>query len=235
MNNDILNSVREMYDESAEYWNLTRSKTYGESKSLNWPVTQKYLDKLKAGQTLLDVGCGNGRLVSGLANNVRYLGFDFSKRLVTEAKRNFPLFEFEYGNMVEENTWEGKDMYDAIFSVAVLHHLPEREQQLFVLGHMRDKLKEHGFIYISVWNLWQEKYSQAHLDSIELKKKNKRWVEIPFAKKWKRFCFQMDVPYLIDLFPEAKLEIEEIYYADGEGNKSDIVNGRNIVVIAKKV
>ncbi len=231
MREDILRQVQQMYDESGTYWSLTRSKKYG--KSANWPVIQKYLDRLKPGMTVLDVGCGNGRLLSGLPTGVKYLGFDFSRTLLAEAKKSFPDHEFRYGNMVEPSAWRGLGKYEAIFCIAVLHHLPDREQQVYALKQMKKCVKRGGFLCLSVWNLWQEKFLQSHLDSLKLKERNERWVEIPFAKKWKRFCVQMDIPYLVEIMTEAGWEIEEIYFADQEGEKSDIRNGQNLIVRAE--
>lgn len=230
---DILLEVQKMYDEAGVYFSKTRSKKYGKSGTQNWPVTQSYLDKIKSGQSILDVGCGNGKLVSGFTKGVEYVGIDFSNTLLTEAKANFPDYDFRYGNIVEPNAWENLNKYDGIFCVAVLHHLPEREQQLYVLKNMGSLLKKEGFIFLSVWNLWQKRFLQNHIDSLELKKKNPRWVNIPFDNQWERFCVQMDIPYLVEMMEEAGLDLETIFYADKEGSKADILTGQNLVAVAK--
>lgn len=226
-----MSDVQKMYDESGTQWNATRRKKY--VHTLNWPVIQKYLDTLPGGSSILDVGCGNGRLVSGLPENALYTGIDFSRTLLHEAKKNFPDYDFRYANIVEESAWEALGRYNAVFCIAVLHHIPERDQQIFVLKHMKSHTEQGGFLCLSVWNLSQERFLQYHLDSLELKKGNDRWVEIPFAKKWKRFCFQMDIPYLVDIMSTAGWDITEIYFSDNAGRKSDIQTGQNIVVIAR--
>lgn len=220
-----------MYDEIGDHFSRTRQKTYGSSSS-NWPVTDKYLAKLHSGQAVLDIGCGNGKLVSGLPRGVEYLGTDFSKTLLNEARRLYPNNEFILGNVIDEDHWKNLGTYDAIFCVAVLHHIPEREQQLFVLRKAKSHLAKGGFMYLTVWNLWQEKFAQNHLDSQELKKQNPNWVEIPYDKKWKRFCVAYDMQALTDLVSEAGLNLQEIFYADREGTKSDILHGQNLVVVA---
>ncbi|MFH2019698.1 MAG: class I SAM-dependent methyltransferase [bacterium] len=230
---DILMQVQAMYDEAGVYFSKTRSKKYGTKGSQNWPVTQKYLDKVKSGQSVLDIGCGNGKLVSGLAKGAEYLGIDFSKTLLQEAKTNFPNYDFRYGNVVEPKAWKNLKKYDAIFCVAVLHHLPEKEQQVLVLKKMRSLLKNNGFIYLSVWNLWQKRFLQYHLDSLELKKENPRWVNIPFDTKWERFCVQMDIPYIVELMEEAGLDLETIFYAGKDGKRADVLTGQNLVAVAR--
>lgn len=230
---DILAQVQKMYDEAGVYFSKTRSKKYGEQGTQNWPVTQKYLDKIKSGQSILDVGCGNGKLVSGITKGVEYLGIDFSKTLLSEATKDFPGYVFRYGNIVEPVAWKNLKKYDVIFCVAVLHHLPERKQHLYVLKQMKAMLKKDGFVYLSVWNLWQKRFLQNHIDSLELKKENPRWVNIPFDKRWERFCVQMDIPYIVELMEEAGLDLETIFYADKEGDKADILTGQNLVAVAR--
>lgn len=222
-----------MYDEMGTHFSRTREKRYGEGESANWPVTDTYLQKLAAEQSVLDVGCGNGRLVSGLPQGVDYTGFDFSETLLSAARELYPKQTFIYGNVVEPAAWQNLSTYDAIFCVAVLHHIPHEEQQLFVLREMRKHLKKDGFLYLTVWNLWQEKYLSHHLRSAELKKHDEKWVSIPFMKQWERFCVAFDMRSLMDLMIKAGWNVEEIFYADREGERSDIMRGQNLVVVAR--
>lgn len=227
-----MSDVQKMYDEIGTHFSRTRQKTYGSSSS-NWRVTDSYLAKLTSGQKVLDIGCGNGKLVSGLPKGVEYTGTDFSKTLLEEARKLHPEHVFFYGNVVEPSHWKDLAKFDAIFCVAVLHHIPEKEQQIFVLKEAKKHLKKGGFLYLTVWNLWQEKFLQNHLDSAELKKIDEKWVEIPYDNKWKRFCVAYDVQSLTDLVSEAGLDAQEIFYADREGNKSDLMRGQNLVLVAK--
>lgn len=222
-----------MYDEIGSHFSRTREKTYGNGDSSNWPVTDKYLKKLKSGQCVLDIGCGNGKLVSGLPKGVEYVGTDFSKTLLSEAKKLYPKHHFRYGNVVESAHWAKLGQYDAIFCVAVLHHIPEKEQQIYVLTQAKKHLKKGGFLYLTVWNLWQERFLQNHLESLELKKSDEKWVEIPYNRDWKRFCVAFDIQTMSDLMRESGWDVTEMYYADREGNKADLLTGQNLVCLAK--
>jgi 2-polyprenyl-3-methyl-5-hydroxy-6-metoxy-1,4-benzoquinol methylase len=212
-----------MYDEIGTHFSRTRQKTYG-TNSLNWPVTDKYLARVKEDQSVLDIGCGNGKLVSGLREGVKYLGTDFSRTLLTEAKLLYPTHDFRYGDVVDSEHWEKLDKYDAIFCVAVMHHIPEREQQLYVLKEMKKHLKAKGFIYFTVWNLWQEKYLQYQIED---------HFEVPYNKKWKRYCVAYDIQTLTDLILESGLNVEQLFYADQSGNRADIMTGQNLVCLAR--
>ena len=181
----------------------------------------------------MDVGCGNGKLVSGLPAGVSYVGTDFSKTLLLEAHKLYPKHDFRYGDVVNPSHWAKLGKYDAIFCVAVLHHIPEKEQQLHVLKETKKHLKKGGFLYLTVWNLWQEKFLQNHLESTELKKTDEKWVEIPFNKQWRRFCVAFDIQTISNLMSESGWEVQELYYADSLGNKADIITGQNLVCVAK--
>lgn len=220
---DIIKSVQQMYDEIGSHFSRTRQKTYGNGESSNWRVTDQYLTKLKAGQSVLDIGCGNGKLVSGLPKDVKYLGTDFSKTLLDEARTLFPKHKFVFGDVVDSAHWKDLGKYDGIFCVAVLHHVPERKQQIYVLKECKKHLKAGGFLYLTVWNLWQEKFLQYQIDD---------HFEVPYNKQWKRYCVAYDIQTLTDLMMEAGLEVKEMFFADREGKKASVQTGQNLVCVA---
>lgn len=220
---DIMASIRDFYDEAGSHFSRTRQKTYG-TPSSNWPVTDKYLSQLKPGQCVLDIGCGNGKLVSGLPAGVTYVGTDFSKTLLNEAAKLYPGRDFRFGDVVDPEHWIKLPEFDAIFCVAVLHHIPEKARQLFALKQAKRHLKDDGFLYLTVWNLWQARYAQYQVDD---------HFEVPYNKRWKRYCVAFDIQSMTDLLSEAGFEVQELFYADREGKRSDIVSGQNLVVVAK--
>lgn len=173
---------------------------------------------------MLDIGCGNGKLVSGLPDGVTYVGTDFSRTLLAEANTLYPGRDFRFGNVVESKHWEGLREFDAIFGVAILHHIPGTAQQVRVLKEAKRHLKKGGFLYLTVWNLWQMKYAQYQVGD---------HFEVPYNKQWRRYCIAFDIQSMTDLLSEAGLQVQELFYADREGKKSDIVNGQNLVVVAK--
>lgn len=222
--------MQDFYNEAGVHFSRTRQKTYG-SGTHNWVVTDKYLKKLKSGQSILDIGCGNGKLVTGLPKGVAYLGTDFSQTLIDEAKVLHQEYEFQYGNVLAEKDWAKLGNYDAIFCVAVLHHIPTREKQLFVLRQIKKHLNPQGFVYLTVWNLWQERFLQYHQGE---------HVEVPYtqnfpdgSRQWKRYCVAYELPEMVELTSEAGLTVNEIFYADREGRKADVQTGENLVLVAK--
>jgi predicted SAM-dependent methyltransferase len=108
--------------------------------------------------------------------------------------------------------------------VAVLHHIPGRDEQLKVLKNSKKHLKDGGFLYLTVWNLWQKKFLQYQVED---------HFEVPYNKEWKRYCVAYDVQTLTDLMTEAGFDVLEMFYADRDGNKSDLMHGQNLVCVAK--
>ena len=58
-------------------------------------------------------------------------------------------------------------------------------------------------------------------------------VEVPYDKKWNRYCVAFDMQSLTNLVTEAGLDIHELFYADHAGNKADMLTGQNLVCVAK--
>lgn len=230
---DIRSQVQQFYNEAGGYFSKTRQKTYG-GKDATWVEVRSFIKNLPSKASVLDLGCGNGRLLTGLPENIHYTGVDFSTTLLGIARKLHPTRRFIYGDISKPSVWReiGEARYDAIFSIATLHHIPERSQQLYILRQVRKKLRKNGLVYISVWNLWQWRYLNFQLKSIRMKTRNIRWVNIPFANKWERFCFSFDKSYMRELVNNAGLKIEKIYYADKMGEKSEVRSGKNLVVIA---
>ena len=184
---DIVKGVRQFYDEAGEYFSKTRQKSYGEKGNSTWVELRPYLKKLKKDDKVLDLGCGNGRLLTGIKRKVDYLGIDFSKTLVGEAKRLHKGKKFVVADISKPEAWAKLPQYDAIFCVATLHHVPERKQQLYIMRKFKKHLKESGFACITVWNLLQKRYLGNHMRNLGLKMQNPRWLKVPFAGNWERF------------------------------------------------
>jgi trans-aconitate methyltransferase len=76
----------------------------------------------RAGEHILDLGCGTGTLTRALANaNARVFGLDSSAEMVEAARAAYPELRFEVGDG-EALEFEGE--FDAVFSNAALHWMP---------------------------------------------------------------------------------------------------------------
>jgi SAM-dependent methyltransferase len=214
---DIVTQVKETYERIAPYFSRTRVNA--------WPEMEKYQNMLTTGSSVLDLGCGNGRLLNGITAKIDYMGVDFSNGLIDEAKKLHPKNRFVVADVLDEKFWESLPTFDVIFGVALFHHIPERKQQLYVLDQMKKHLNDSGFIYISVWNLWKKKFWGEHLKSLPLKFRNWRWVMIPFQHKTPCFYTALDMRYLGNIIKSSGLKVNDVYFSDKK---------RNIIAIAKR-
>ena len=93
-----------------------------------WEKGRALVDHLapKPGEHILDLGCGTGQLTSEIAaREAQVLGLDLSVEMIAEARRKFPALLFE---AADARTLRFTGEFDAVFSNAALHWIPEAEQ-----------------------------------------------------------------------------------------------------------
>lgn len=148
----ILDLVQTGYNDIAPEFDLTRKKEI-------WPKTRELSQEVKGGDKILDLACGNGRLLEALKHKkVKYLGIDNSDKLIEIAKVNYPGYKFITGDMLFlDKAVNDTDKYNYIFCLAALQHIPSRNLRLQVLRSIKKHLEDDGKVFISNWNLWSSK------------------------------------------------------------------------------
>lgn len=141
----LIRDSRQNYDSFAESFSLTRGHL--------WPGVGRLLEgNLKAGDKVLDIGCGNGRFFDFFREKgAKYTGVDNSEKLISIARAKFPGADFKIADAL--NLPFGGNVFDSVFSLAVLHHIPSGEyRQKFFEEAMR-ALKPGGIMIVMVWDL----------------------------------------------------------------------------------
>lgn len=161
----LLALVKDNYEEITVSFNSTRTKHI-------WPELVKLTAWVIDGDRILDVGCGNGRLLQALGGkNIEYLGLDGNAELIETAKSSWKMsaslrsgdWQFINGDILKLNKIPEQD-FNYVYCIAVLHHLPGENLRVEALKQMKNKIKPDGKIILTVWNLWnQDKYKRLIL------------------------------------------------------------------------
>lgn len=235
----ILEKVKVDYSRIAPDFSRTRQKY--------WEEMRGFAKRLKPGDRVLDLGCGNGRLYEVLKDlSISYLGVDNSPVLIEFAKKRWNENEkrkFLVGEATDLKWYRG-EKYNAVFMIAVLHHIPSRELRAKVLANVAEILEKDGLLIMTNWNLFEGKYPVYILKNIFKKIGGKSSLDfMDTLIPWKdaatgevmalRYVHAFTLRELSHLVKEAGLEIIENFYSLG-GEKVHWWNGKNIVTIAKK-
>jgi SAM-dependent methyltransferase len=208
---------------------------FDETRKWLWPEFDFFKKHLKNDLTILDFGCGNGRLYE-FFEKVNYIGIDNNKEFIKIAQKNYPSAKFVLGNLIQmPSTYQA----DLIFSIASFHHVPSlvlRKKSIHVL---KQNLKHDGLLILFVWNLFQKKYIKYIFKSIfkfviTFGKYDWNDTFIPWGKSdVKRYYHAFTPNELKRLFNKNGFEILEMFYTR-KGKKVSFLKSHNICLVCKK-
>ena len=161
--NITFSRVRQTYDEIGPSFSATRQKLSPEVISL--------LPNLESNASVLDLGCGNGVLLTALPNTITYTGLDFSAVLIKEATLTTgfdPVAKFILADILDQSVWDSLPQFDFIAALAVFHHLPTPDDRIKLLRNIKQHLNSTGTCLISTWRLDQSKFDRFRTDSKHL-------------------------------------------------------------------
>ncbi|OWK27269.1 MAG: hypothetical protein US76_01030 [Parcubacteria group bacterium GW2011_GWA2_38_13b] len=221
-----------------------------------WPELSFLKEYVENGDKILDLGCGNGRLIELFKDmDVEYVGVDSSEKLIEEAKNKFSIFNFQFllNDQISKFSIKPKfivadginlpfpdNYFDKIFSIAVLHHIPSRELRLKFLSEARRVLKKDGIAVFTVWNLWQKKgikfqIKYFFLKILGLSRLDFKDILMPYAAKNAkvlRYYHAFTKKELNNLFLKAKFTANKAGLLSRGDEKG---NYYNYYIIAKKL
>jgi len=218
---DNQQTTKQGYEIIAEKFSASRDKL--------WAELNIFKDYLKSGGKVLDLGCGNGRLVNLFKDiDVEYFGIDNNEKFIKIAKEKYPDRIFVQKDILEFNT---DKKFDAIFMIASLNHFNEDDRKI-ILEKVYKLLKPGGFLLMTNWNMYN------------LKNKKSKW----FSKtendavitEWKSSQGKIGkLVYYILTKSKIKKELKDFeilqnkYYTNGK--KSNVLFGNNLLTVARKV
>ncbi|MEY4744792.1 MAG: hypothetical protein RL272_737 [Candidatus Parcubacteria bacterium] len=232
----LLEKVRGDYDEIADAFSATRTDL--------WPEMLRFREFVKAGDRVLDIGCGNGRayqLFEGMA--IEYEGVDVSARLVAHAKEKVHdvLATFRVGSMMALPYDDGE--FEVAMAIAVLHHIPSKEYRLAALREACRVLKPGGWFLMTNWDRWDlSRYWKNHAETLLRKLLGSSELDfkdllIPWKEGGKarvmRYYHAFTMGELRRLCEAAGFEVAELYYSRG-GKTVSWRNGDNLITVCRK-
>lgn len=223
---EIIEQNCRVFNDIASEFLLKRQNTLSELDFL-----KKYLT---AGDKVLDIGCGWGRLCQVFENNdFAYTGFDQSSELLKIARKKFPGKKFIEGEM--RCLPFADKAFDKVYCVQAFHHILDRKSMQRALLEMKRVLAGSGLIIMTNWNLMGEWRQQKMVNGgyVDIGHNN---LQVP----WKnnegkvlglRYYHAFSEQEFRDLFKECELKLAEIYYVSN-GAVSNADKGDNIVTVA---
>lgn len=205
----------------------------------SWPLGfTLILPYLQPAANVLDLGCGNGRLLAFLAARGwagDYLGLDSSAGLLAEAQALAAAYPQVQAGFVQADLlgieWCDRvrataGTVEAITCLAVLHHIPGAANRARFLAQCKTLLAPGGRLVVSTWQFMTSERLCARVlpwETVGLRTADLEAGDYLLA--WgqgavgRRYCAFLNLEALASLAEEAGLAIDATHYADGhEGN-----------------
>lgn len=231
---EILNKVVDDYDSIAVEFDNTRN--------FPWYEFEIYRELLKKGETVLDLGCGNGRLYESLKDfNIKYVGIDVSKELLKKAQLKYRKKDGISSAVFKEGSFLSipikQRMFDKVYCVASFHHIPSRKYRLDALQNIKRVLKKDGTLIISVWNLWQPRYRKYIWKTLlNLHKYDFGDCFIPWSKSGvMRYYHAFSKSEMRSLFSDAGYYLVDDFMVKKGSITESVFEAENFIFIAKPI
>jgi len=119
-----------------------------------WEELTSLAQYVQAGEKVLDLGCGNGRLFTMLKEKkIEYLGVDSSDKIINIAREKYGPAGAKFLTVEALDLPFPENYFHKVFSIAVLHHIPSEEFRLKFLTEIKRVLKPRELLILTVWNL----------------------------------------------------------------------------------
>jgi 2-polyprenyl-3-methyl-5-hydroxy-6-metoxy-1,4-benzoquinol methylase len=175
-------------------------------------------------KTMLDVGCGEGRLGRFLLSRgtvAAYDGIDGSAELIEIAGRHVD-GRFWHRDLNDSDALRDLGQYQVVACLAVLQHIPGRDNRVRLLAEMGGHLSAEGRLFISTWQfLGSDRQRKKIIDWGEAGVEPDSVEEHDYLLTWRRgglglrYVSYIDEAEILALAEEAGLQCLATFRADG--------------------
>ena len=131
------------------------AKEFSDTRYRPWSCVEDFLDSVKTGSKIGDIGCGNGKNMKYREDCENY-GCDFSQGLVDICKSQG--LNVIYGDVLDIPYED--ETFDYTICIAVIHHLSIGEKRQKAIEEIMRVTKKGGKALILVWALEQPENSR---------------------------------------------------------------------------
>lgn len=212
-----------------------KATSFSDTRQRSWDL-EFIAEYIKAGDKVLDFGCGNGRLLEKIQDKqIEYVGADVSQKLLALAKAKYPAFAGKFVKLTGQTIIPLADnFFNAVVSVAVFHHLPSKEVRMEAAQELLRVTAPGGRVVVTVWNLWQRKYVGKIIYN---------WLQKILGRSeldWNdcRIAFAGNADGVFERYHHAftSRELKKLFFVAGfRVEKVEVVNNRNIVLVGRKL
>lgn len=172
------------------------AKTFAHSRqNLRWPELCYFLSQISQDDIVVDIACWSWRLIDAFRDYFKlspnhYIGIDASKKLLLEARKNYPWYPFLVWNMEDEHVYtsiytSSWDKKKSLFCIAWFHHISNIKQRIITLRHWYNLLSAWERVYMTNWALESPVNKKRYINSMIQNSENEFWWHDFSIKIWK--------------------------------------------------